>query len=524
MTENAADQSGRLTPLAASDFELLLEASRALSSQLDLRQLLQTVINLAAQVVRAEAGSILLLDEVTQELFFDAAMGAAGEQLRGRRLKSGEGIAGWVAQNRTPLIVNDARKDARWSSRTDEKSAFVTRQVVAVPLLHQGRCLGVVEGINKKGADGFSSADRRALEIFASQVAVAVENARLFEKVREEKETLAALFREMSDGAVLVDDPGRVVYINETAARYLGTDSAAGTGPLLRALAKDFDARPDWEEALTGEGSPRIELSRKQGKTFVLEGSLQRLLGGRGRLFIFRDVTEQKREERVKRNFLSLISHKLRTPLAVITGYAPLLLKDKALTPLPRKGLEAIDAQGRRLADLVDKLLRFTAMEADELNLTRAPLVPRFEIEAVIQEGTARLAEKGAAVAIDPMVDALPSVSADAERFRDVFRNLIDNAVKFNTRPAKDVRVAGGVEGDRVRITVEDNGPGIPAEELPKLFHRFHQIEENFTGQVEGAGLGLALCKRLLEAHGGTLTAESNPAGGVTFVTRWPRA
>src|SRR5262249_10899277 len=151
----------------------LLEASRALGSELRLPELLAKVMVLAARVVRAEAGSILLLDEDAGTLSFDVTVGKAGERLRGGTLKMGEGIAGWVAENRKPAVVNDVRADQRWSNRSDQITAFVTRQLVAVPLLHQGRCLGVVEGINKQEGE-FTGADRRALEIFGSQVAVAV--------------------------------------------------------------------------------------------------------------------------------------------------------------------------------------------------------------------------------------------------------------------------------------------------------------------------------------------------------------
>ena len=515
MNEKTTDNTGQWAALAAADFEMLLESSRALASELRLGELLAKVMDLAARVVRAESGSILLLDEGAEELYFHVTTGEAAPRLRGARLKVGEGLAGWVAQNRQPLIVNDVRRDPRWSNRVDKSTDHVTRQVVAVPLLHQGRCLGVVEGINKRGDGGFSATDRRALEIFAAQVAVSVENARLFERLRDEKENLSAVFREMSDGAVLLDGGDRVLFINEAAARVLGWPGEGAVGRPFGEVARDFETRSE---------ADGFEWTRKSGKSLILGGVRRDLQGGRGTLLVFRDVTEEKREERMKRNFLSLVSHKLRTPLAVITGYAPLLMKDPSLGPLPQKGLAAIDAQGRRLAALVDKLLRFTALEAEDLNLTREALIPRLEIDGVLESVGGLLAESGARVQVDPEVNDLPAVRADAERFRDVFRQLVENAVKFNPKAEKIVRLSGGMEGDRVRLCVEDNGPGVPPEEIPNLFQKFHQIEDHFTGQVEGAGLGLALAKRLVEAHGGDLTAGASALGGVAFATRWPAA
>lgn len=515
MNENNSDSTGQLTALSAADFEMLLESSRALASELRLGELLAKVMDLAARVVRAESGSILLLDEGAGELYFHVSTGEAAPRLRGARLKVGEGLAGWVAENRQPLIVNDVRRDARWSNRVDKTTDHVTRQVVAVPLIHQGRCLGVVEGINKRGDGGFSATDRRALEIFAAQVAVSVENARLFERLRDEKENLAAVFREMSDGALLLDGGARAVLINEAGARFLGAPGDGALGRPFAEILKDFETRED---------AAGFEWTRKTGRSLILGGVRRDLQGGRGTLLVFRDITEEKREDRMKRNFLSLVSHKLRTPLAVITGYAPLLMKDPSLGPLPQKGLAAIDAQGRRLAALVDKLLRFTALEAEDLNLTREALIPRLEIDGVLESLAIFLTEAGARVQVDPGLNDLPTVRADADRFRDVFRQLIENAVKFNTKAEKIVRLSGTAEGDRVRICVEDNGPGVPPEEIPNLFQKFHQIEDHFTGQVDGAGLGLALSKRLVEAHGGDLTAGPSNLGGVAFATRWPAA
>src|SRR5690348_11558896 len=158
--------------LTTQDFELLLQANRILSSKLDSADLLEAVMELATRVVKAETASILLLDEKTNELYFDVVLGDAGEQIKQIRLKVGEGLDGWVAQNRQACIVNDARSDPRWSGKSDEKSEFKTRQILAVPMMTKGRLLGVVEAINKVNDTGFTDQDLKAFEAFASQAAV----------------------------------------------------------------------------------------------------------------------------------------------------------------------------------------------------------------------------------------------------------------------------------------------------------------------------------------------------------------
>lgn len=518
MNPSSSDIPG---PLTADDFETLLEASRALSGTLELPVLLQTVMDLAARVVRAESSSLLLKDEKTGDLIFDVALGAAGDKVKNVRLKSGEGLAGWVAANGIPLIVNDVEKDSRWTGRVDDRSSFITRHVVAVPLLHQGRLLGVVEGINKKDADGFTALDRRALEIFAAQAAVAIENARLFAGVRDEKETLATLVSEMSDGALLADQAGRVTLLNAAGIRLLGL-TGDFFGKSVEDATRAYEARPTWKQVLAVRTTTSLALAREAGKKILLEGTLQPLRLGEGWLFVFRDVTEARREERLKQNFLAVISHKLKTPLVSITGFAPLLLEDKSLSPVQRQGLTAIRDQGKKLALLVEKLLNFSTVEADAVAVNRKRSRAKPLLESVVASLAVELERQGAEVHLDESLESLPALAVDPDRFAEVFRNLIDNAAKFNHKPKKKVRIFGRAEGPEALISVEDEGSGIAPEDVSKIFQKFYQVEENFTGQVDGAGLGLALSKRIVEAHGGTLRVRSVLGRGSVFTAGWP--
>lgn len=508
-------------PLTADDFETLLEASRALAGTLELPALLRTVMDLAARVVRAESSSLLLQDDKTGELYFDVALGQAGEKVKSIRLKPNEGLAGWVAANKIPLIVNQVEKDSRWTARVDDRSAFVTRQVVAVPILHQGRLLGVVEGINKKNGGEFTSLDRRALEIFASQAAVAIENARLFASVREEKETLTTLVSEMSDGTLLIDENGCLTLVNPAGTRLLGL-TGDFYGKSVEESVRAFEARPTWKQALARRETIPMTLVRDAGKKIVLEGTLKPLREGEGWLFVFRDVTENRREERLKQNFLAVVSHKLKTPLVSITGFAPLLLEDKSLTAVQRQGLTAIRDQGKKLALLVEKLLNFSTVEAEAVAVNRKRSRARPLVESAVAAFAGALDHQGATVHLDESLEALPAISVDPDRFMEVFRNLIDNAAKFNHKPKKMIRVYGRAEGPEALISVEDEGSGIAPEDASKIFQKFYQVEENFTGQVEGVGLGLALSKRIVEAHGGTIRVRSLLGRGSVFTTSWP--
>ncbi|HRY28732.1 MAG TPA: ATP-binding protein [Elusimicrobiota bacterium] len=515
--------------LTTQDFELLLQANCILSSKLDSTGLLEAVMELATRVVKAETASILLLDEKTNELYFNVALGEAGEQIKQIRLKVGEGLAGWVAQNKQASIVNDVRNDPRWSGKADEKSEFKTRQILAVPLLTKGKLIGVVEAINKVDDTPFSDQDRRAFEAFASQAAIAIENARLFTEVKNEKEKIAAVFSQMSDGALLVDEAGNIQLMNVAAGHFFGVTPEDAIGQMnVRHLTKDFMMIPSLETVYENKGSNcPVELRRKEGKAFYMDGVVNRLSGAKdeiaGYLVVLHDVTEMRKEEMLKRNFLSLISHKLKTPLVTISGYAPLLLEDSSrLTEFQKKALTTIKNQGMHLSSLVDKLLNFSLVESETLSLDPKEVTVRALIEETVSNMKPYLDGHGAQMELDASLDAVSPVRVDVERMREVFRNLVENAVKFNSKSEKKVRLTASPQDKFVCVSVEDNGPGIPSEEHPKIFQKFYQIEESFTGQVEGAGLGLALVKRIVEAHCGAVSVDSAAGRGCIFHVTLP--
>ncbi len=517
-----------MNSLSTDDFELLLRASRILSSTLNLEELLRFVMETAAQVVKAEAASILLLDEATDELYFDVALGAAGGRVKPIRLKVGEGLAGWVAEHREPLVVNNVKDDPRWSGRGDATSDFTTRQILAVPLIAKGRLIGVVEALNHKDGTPFSSGDLRIFEAFASQAAVAIENARLFAEVMGEKEKLATVFAEMSDGAVLLDPEGKVRLINHAAGVLFGAEPSRILGRLLSELAQGFMSVPPLSMTLgRREASATVELKRLEGKVFYLSCAFNRLTASDGRplgdLLVVRDVTEVRKEELLKRNFLSLISHKLKTPLVTIAGYAPLLLEEPStLNDFQVKALQTIKAQGMYLSSLVDKLISFSLVESETLDLSKHPFPLKPHLEEVLLLMKSYLEGNNARVETDKSVERLPPVPMDSDRIREVLRNLIENAVKFNPADSRRVWVEGETRDGSIRVTVRDDGPGIPPEEQGRIFQKFYQIEDSFTGQVEGAGLGLALVRRIVEAHGGTTGVSSEIGKGSSFFFTLP--
>lgn len=514
------------------DIDLLLSANRILASTLDIDKLLKLVLELAAQVVQAETGSLLLLDEKTNELIFDVALGEAGKELKTIRLKMGEGIAGWVAKENKPLIVNDPANDPRWTRRGDEKTKFVTRSILCVPMVHQGKLLGVVQAINRKESRGFSEDDQSVLEAFAAQTAVAIQNARLFSSVREEKEKIEMIVSQTVEGAVFSDSSGKFLLANPSAHRFLGLGEKEINDQNFWQILNSFTMNPSVDSLRTSElNLTPFEASRTEGKTLILSGVIKKIRSEKneliGYLTCFRDVTAEKKEEKLKRDFLSLMSHKLKTPLVAITGYTPMLLEDEDLIkagPFFKKAIQSIHVQGLHLKQLVEKLISFSQIEAEEMTVEKKPHDVSKVMGEILTAMKTFLEEKKAGVTLDKSLNSLSSVFVDYDKFRETMKSLIENAAKFNPKPEKKILVSGKKENEMISLSVTDNGRGIPPEEFEKIFQKFYQIEESFTGQVEGAGLGLALVKRFVEAHGGTVRVESKIGEGSAFTVTFPAA
>ncbi len=514
--------------LSASDFELLLQANRILSSKLDDQEVLQAVMELATDVVHAEASSLLLLDPATNELFFDVAVGEVKDQVKQIRLKVGEGVAGWVARERQPLIVNDTSSDPRFTAKVDASTSFKTKSILAVPLIARGELVGVVEAINKENEGRFTTEDQEAFTLFANQAAIAIQNARLFSSIRRERAKLSSVFESMSEGVLIADAAGRALLANPACGVLLGTSGDKAVGKKIATeLFEGFESHPKISDPISFRDTvTRVELRRKSGKDFIMSAMVSKLAAGgqEGWLIFLRDVTDERRETMLKQNFISLVSHKLKTPLTVILGYAPTLLSDNDnMTDFQKRAAGAVSAQGEHLNRLIDKLLRFTVVESDMPTKEPKAVAPAALVQEALRSIDTLREEKNAEINLDASVGRARDVLVDSSLAVEALRNVLENAIKFNDKPKKTVTISCAELTNAVRIVVADNGVGIPPEEQEKVFQKFYQVENHFTGQVPGAGLGLSLCKKVVETMGGVVLLTSQIGEGTQLSIDLPR-
>jgi PAS domain S-box-containing protein len=234
------------------------------------------------------------------------------------------------------------------------------------------------------------------------------------------------------------------------------------------------------------------------------------------RKYLERKMTEYEELSKIKSDLLATVSHELRTPLAIIKGYSTMILDyTSRLSPNEqREYIKAIDSSTDRLAKLVDNLLDTSRMEAGLLKLEKAPIPASQLIRQAWAE--ARLRDGQNHNIVTKLGKRLPMVDIDVKRIRQVLDNLIDNAIKYSP-VGTEVSISARRDGGALLISITDQGPGIPAEELPRIFDRMYRIEQRLSPSVSGIGLGLSICKRLVEAHGGRIWVESEKGKGSTF-------
>jgi len=333
-----------------------------------------------------------------------------------------------------------------------------------------------------------------------------------FTALTREREESRTLIESMADGVIAADAHGVIVTANPAAQRLLGF--RADAPPPLPELFHDKGTRELVRAALDGRDAPPEELEANGRSLFI---SARGLPAG-GALLMVADVTDFRRLEAVRRDFVANVSHELKTPLTSIAGYAETLAGETERDPEARRFAETILKNARRMQRLVEDLLDLSRIESGHWRPERRVI----EIAPIAREVWTTLGDRGRKIefAVDVPAGAA-TVVADPDALRGIFTNLFDNAVR-HTPDGGRIGVSAAQEPDGVAITVSDTGSGIPSEHLPRVFERFYRVDPARSRDQGGTGLGLAIVKHLMEAHGGTATAESAVGRGTSVRLAFP--
>ncbi|HEX6432753.1 MAG TPA: ATP-binding protein, partial [Gemmatimonadales bacterium] len=341
--------------------------------------------------------------------------------------------------------------------------------------------------------------------------------AERFADLRREQSESAALVESMVEGVIAADGRGHIVTANDAARRMLGYD-ASDELPDLAELFRVKAAREVVHAVLQGTTVRDRELEMDQ--RIVLVNA--RPLPSGGAVVVIHDLTDVRRLEAMRRDFVANVSHELKTPLTSISGYAETVLTDSPDGETTRRFLSTILANARRMQRLVDNLLDLARLEAGHWQPVREPI----EIADVAEEAWDSVREGTRAQSINFELDVAPnaaSVYADADAVRQVLTNLFDNSIRYTPAGGR-ILCRSTIDGQGVAISVADTGSGIVREHLPRVFERFYRADPSRSREEGGTGLGLAIVKHLVEAHGGRVLAESERGVGTTITCWFPSA
>jgi len=331
---------------------------------------------------------------------------------------------------------------------------------------------------------------------------------------------LQAIFTNLSDGVVMVDAQGKVLGLNEAATDMLMTNPVWAVGHPFLIVARDHDLVSLMEQSFDAAGARTATIEYTRGGR-AIEATAQ-LVSGSDEQFgivVLRDITPLRRLESVRREFVANVSHELRTPLASIRAVVETLEAGAIDDPeVAADFLGRIVGEIDRLATLVDELLDLARLESGRMTLK----IESLPAATLIVSGAERLRPQTERATLTLVIDApagLPIVMVDRTRIEQVLINLIHNAIKFTPADGR-ITVTATDFGDHLSVSVADTGIGIPETELPRVFERFYKMDR--ARRSEGTGLGLAIAKHIVMAHGGTISATSQPGQGAVFTFNLP--
>lgn len=500
---------------------MLQEGVKAINSALALEDLLALIVANASQVVRDARCSLALYDADEGVVTIRAVSDLPADAIVSRRYALGEGIAGWVVQNGRPIRID---RSADVPSLT-ALEGWPVASLVSVPLIADGRTIGALSATSPEEA-AFSDEDLEVLNAFADQAVIAVKNARLYLSVQERRSELEATLRGIGDAVLGIDARLRLTVLNPVAAQIFGLRRGVSAGQRLAEVIENPDLIGLFEETLTGQersiireitlpassGDRAVRFYQALATPVLSEGN--EVLGA---VVVLRDITQQKELDRVKSDFLSVVSHELKTPLHSIKGFVDIILMGKTgpVSETQRDFLGTVKQQAEALQNMINDLLEFSRLEAGQIKL-RIDNVSLCEVAQAVVDRLTPLAQEANLRLANLVPASLPVVEADRARLEQVITNLCSNAIKFT--PAKgSVTIRAMDLGAEVQVSVSDTGIGIPADQLTRVFDRFYQVDGSATRSYRGTGLGLTICKHIVEYHGGRIWVESVEGQGSTF-------
>lgn len=534
------------------ELESLLDTSRDLTGTLTAEQLLPLIAERVTELLESDECVLFERQPDGQTMRAILALGVHADAIRGTVLSVDQGLSGIVIRTGEPLIVNDAHDDPRNVQIPRPKSGDTVRaHALIVPLAIRGRTIGAMV-LNRVPGRPFTEDDRWLLTGFAQHVAVAIENARLYEQVQQhageleqrvelrtaelqtQKERVEAIVNSVADGLLITDQDGLIIDVNPALLRMTGDDRDTLIGMNVydlntsqQLLSPELIASIRQDARTSGYIRLEMPIQRPDGSMFDGDLNVSPLRDPddivRGFVIALRDVTALKEVQRMKDDFVSNVTHELRTPIT------SLKLRHHLIRATPEKlteHLAVLERETNRLSRIIDDLLTLSRIDQERTQFDLAPLDLNplaeeytFDRQPVAEAARLRLV-------LGERARSLPLVRADRGLLGQAVSVILTNAINY-TPPGGEVRIGTAATARKGQqwagIYVSDTGPGIPQDECAELFTRFFRGSAARASKVSGTGLGLAIADAIVKQHSGDIAVES--AGvGATFTIWLPAA
>ena len=511
--------------------DFLLEISRAITAQLDLGEVLKRALHASVVMLAGQAGLVALRS--SDGIFYVRAVSGIDPDLIPTMNQYLQQLVAGAEEGMDADKFNV--KLAEMAQSVDEE----LRQSVALPLTFADEPLGLM--IVFRSYVGRTSAnDLQVLRSFADQAAIAVNNAQLYEKINQEYKRMTAILQHSADGVMILDPELKILHFNRALERMTGRSAEEAIGQKQNDIFNWHKLEGDDLRAALEAGWPlTLASATSEDNPLYVEGDLRRpdgsilsigityapLYAGGGELASIianvRDITNFRKAQEMQNTFISVVSHELKTPVAIIKGYAATLRRPDAnwQPDTVQEKLEVIEDEADRLNALIQNLLMASKLQAQRgmsldiaevwLDALATRAVERFSSQTQKHQFTLNFPPN------------CPSIQGDESRLRQVIDNLLGNAIKYSP-DGGIIEVGGTTDETGVTLYVRDNGVGLCPEDQERIFSRFYRVDGKLSRKTQGAGLGLYLSKAVIDAHDGHIGVKSQPGHGSTFYFTLP--
>jgi two-component system, OmpR family, phosphate regulon sensor histidine kinase PhoR len=491
------------------NLEALQRVGRQVTSSLDLDAVLSAVVDAAVELTGAEEGSLLLLDEPSEELYMRAARNFNDEFVRTFRLPIHDSLAGQVLRTGKPVLIDE-------KTPQKIKTAYLVYTLIYVPLQIHDRVIGVLGVDNRQRGHSFTDTHVTLVSALADYASIAVENARLYSRTDVERSKLETILTKVEDGVVVVDHEARLILINRTAREAFKLDE----GNLIGQRVRDAISHPEVVEILSEEERTtpfRAEITLEDGRIMNAQVTPIPEVGA---VMTMQDITHLKELDRIKSEFVSAVSHDLRSPLTAILGYVELIDRVGPINDQQREFIRRVQISVQSITALINDLLDLGRIEAGfdarkeivhpgawSFNMWSKPAQPDHGKSPGYCDR-----DRGRPAPGSWQPDPHP---ADARQPGRQCREV---------HPKRgQIMIRAHSEAGQIILQICDNGPGIPPADQPFIFDKFYRAS-NISPETPGTGLGLAIVKSIVENHQGRIWVDSTPGLGTTFTIVLPIA